>query len=53
MMVAGAGVGVGVETEIVRCADDVKTSFPDGELDTVKSDMGDGFGGSIFWAASV
>jgi hypothetical protein len=48
-----AGAGAGVETDIVRCADTVKTSFPDVELDTVKPSLDDGFGGSILWAASV
>jgi hypothetical protein len=49
-MAAGAK---GVETEIVCCADDVKTSFPDAEPDTIKSTIGEGFGGSILGAASV
>ena len=48
-----AGAGEGVEMEIVGLADDVKTSFPDTEPDAVTPTIGEGFGSSISWAASV
>ena len=48
-----AGTGEGVETVIVRCVDDVKTSLLDTELNAVKPTTGEGFGGFTSCAASV